>query len=88
MTCRESHAIPGQRWQESDQEATPLQARIDKTSCLVAYVLLVDTMHALHSGRTLNLSVGELFIKMPTSDHQIRHIYQYLIGGCTLPSDI
>lgn len=68
-------------------DCTPRQLTISVYSCLVAYLLLADTLHAIHLRRTPNLSTGELFIKMPSTDHPFRTIYTSLIHGYALPSD-
>lgn len=66
----------------------PRKVNISLRSSLVGYLLLVDTMQAISLRRTPNLSVGELFIKMPSSDHPFRTIYNSLTHGYALPSDV
>ena len=51
-------------------------------------MLLVDIMHAVHCGLTPNYSISELSIKMPSSNHQFRTIYNSLTHGYTLPCDV
>lgn len=45
-------------------------------------------MQAVHFNRAPNYSMSELFIKMPSSDHPFRMVYNSLIHGYILPSDI
>ncbi|KAH8799729.1 hypothetical protein F5884DRAFT_115638 [Xylogone sp. PMI_703] len=57
-------------------------------SSLASYMLLIDTVHAIHYGLAPNYSVSELFIKMPSSNHQFRTVYNSLTHGYTLPKDV
>lgn len=64
------------------------QLNVSLCSSLVGFLLLVDTLQAIGLRRTPNMLVGELFIKMPSSDHSFRTIYNSLIHGYALPSDV
>ncbi|KIW58069.1 hypothetical protein PV05_02619 [Exophiala xenobiotica] len=57
-------------------------------SSLISFMLLTDIMQAVHCGLTPNYSTSELFIKMPSSNHQFRTIYNSLTHGYTVPPDV
>ena len=50
-------------------------------------MLLIDTLHALHYRLPPMYSTSELFIKMPSSNHRFRTIYNSLFYGHKLPQD-
>ncbi|KIW98743.1 uncharacterized protein Z519_00406 [Cladophialophora bantiana CBS 173.52] len=56
-------------------------------SSLVGYLILVDTMHAVHCQSMPNFSTSELYIRMPTSNHHFRAVYNSMIHGYALPAD-
>jgi hypothetical protein len=51
-------------------------------------MLLVDSMHAVHCGLAPNYSISELSIRMPSSNHQFRTIFNSLTHGYTLPQNV
>lgn len=51
-------------------------------------MLLTDIMHAVHCGLVPNYSINELFIKMPSSNHHFRIIYNSLLHGYVIPKDV
>lgn len=51
-------------------------------------MILVDTLHAVHFGIAPNYSTSELFIRMPSSNHHFRTIYNSLLHGCKVPCDV
>ncbi|KIV84103.1 hypothetical protein PV11_06076 [Exophiala sideris] len=57
-------------------------------SSLVSYLLLLDTVHAVHYGLVPHFSRTELFMKMPSSNHQFRTLYNSLTHGYALPHDV
>ncbi|KAI1613368.1 hypothetical protein EDD36DRAFT_263374 [Exophiala viscosa] len=57
-------------------------------SSLVSYLLLLDTVHAVHYGLVPHFSRTELFMKMPSSNHQFRTLYNSLTHGYALPQDV
>ena len=61
---------------------------VDVWSSLVGYLLLVDTMQAVHRRRTPNFSTSELFIKMPSSNHHFRTVHNSMSHGRSLPADV
>lgn len=66
----------------------PGQLKVYTISSLVTYLVLIDTLQAVHFNRASNYSTSELFIKMPCSDHPFRTVYNSLIHGYALPSDV
>jgi len=59
-----------------------------KYSALISYMMLIDTLHAVHFGLAPNYSTNELFIRMPASNHQFRTIYNSLVHGRKVPLDV
>ncbi|KIW92099.1 uncharacterized protein Z519_07083 [Cladophialophora bantiana CBS 173.52] len=57
-------------------------------SSLMSYLLLLDTIHAVHYGLAPHFSRTELFIRMPSSNHQFRTLYNSLTHGYALPQDV
>lgn len=51
-------------------------------------MLLADVMHSVHCNTVMSHSVSELWVKMPSSIHSFRTIYNLLAHGNTLPSDV
>lgn len=51
-------------------------------------MLLTDVMHSVHCNTVINHSVSELWIKMPSSVHSFRIIYNLLAHGNALPPDV
>jgi len=55
----------------------------------MSYLLLVDTVRALHAGVAPNFTTNELFIKMPMSSHSFHQIYtSFAINSKPLPWDL
>jgi hypothetical protein len=51
-------------------------------------MMLIDTLHAIHFGLAPNYSTSELFIRMPASNHQFRTVYNSLVHGHKIPTDV
>jgi hypothetical protein len=57
-------------------------------SSLMAYMLLVDVVHALHRGLAPNYSIREVGVALPSSRQQFRVVYNSLTHGYPLLQDL
>lgn len=51
-------------------------------------MLLTDIMHAVHCNAVPNWSTSELFIRMPSTNHEFRTVYNSLAHNYALPQDV
>lgn len=51
-------------------------------------MVLTDVLYAINCGLAPNFSTSELFIRLPTANHQFRTVYNALTHGFALPQDV